>query len=43
MTRIEIHDDYVHGYQLVPVNWGINTPRKRQFINLLAAMTGATV
>ncbi len=34
--------NYVDGYQLVPVNWGINTPRKRQFFDLLAAMTGAT-
>ncbi len=32
--------DYVDGYQLVPVNWRINTPRKRQFFDLLADMTG---
>jgi hypothetical protein len=33
--------DYVDGYQLVPVNWGINTPRKRQFFDLVRAMTAA--
>jgi hypothetical protein len=33
--------DYVNGYQLVPVNWAINTERKRQFFDLLARMTGA--
>ena len=31
--------DYIHGYQLVPVNWTINTPRKRQFFDLIAAVT----
>jgi hypothetical protein len=34
--------DYVHGYQLVPVNWRINTERKQGFFNLLAEITGAT-
>jgi hypothetical protein len=32
--------NYVDGYQLVPVNWSINTPRKQQFFDLLAEMTG---
>jgi hypothetical protein len=32
----------VPGFQLVPVNWRINTPRKPQFFDLLANMTGAT-
>jgi len=32
--------DYVHGYQLVPVNWGINTDVKRGFFRLLKEMTG---
>jgi hypothetical protein len=32
--------NYVDGYQLVPVNWGINTPRKRAFFDLLREMTG---
>jgi hypothetical protein len=32
--------DYVNGYQLVPVNWGINTERKRLFFDLLKAVTG---
>jgi hypothetical protein len=31
--------DYVNGYQLVPVNWGINTERKRHFFNLLESVT----
>ena len=26
--------DYRHGYQNVPINWSINTPRKRAFFNL---------
>ena len=29
------------GYQSVPVNWGISSPRKRQFFTLLSEMTGA--
>jgi hypothetical protein len=33
--------DYASGYQLVPVNWGINTPRKRAFFDLLKEITGA--
>jgi hypothetical protein len=32
--------DYEHGYQLVPVNWGINTDVKRGFFRLLKEMTG---
>ena len=32
--------DYRDGYQNVPVNWGINTPRKRGFFNLLSEITG---
>jgi hypothetical protein len=32
--------NYVDGYQLVPVNWGINTDRKRQFFDLVASVTG---
>jgi hypothetical protein len=32
--------DYVNGYQLVPVNWGINTERKQRFFNLLSVITG---
>jgi len=32
--------DYVNGYQLVPVNWRINTERKQEFFDLLAAVTG---
>jgi hypothetical protein len=34
------HSDYEHGYQLVPVNWAINTDRKRDFFRLVAAMAG---
>lgn len=33
--------DYVHGYQLVPVNWGLSTARKRDFFALLAEIVGA--
>lgn len=33
--------NYVDGYQTVPVNWSINTPRKRAFFNLLAEVVGA--
>jgi hypothetical protein len=32
---------YLAGYQLVPVNWRINTPRKHAFFNLVAEVTGA--
>lgn len=31
----------VEGYQTVPVNWGIDTERKRGFFNLTKEMTGA--
>jgi len=33
------HGNYVDGYQLVPVNWGINTDRKRAFFDLVRSMT----
>jgi hypothetical protein len=33
--------NYVDGYQLVPVNWGINTPRKRAFFELVRELTTA--
>ena len=33
--------DYRDGYQNVPVNWGINTPRKRGFFDLLTEVTGS--
>jgi hypothetical protein len=33
--------DYRDGYQCPPVNWGINTDRKRAFFNLLKEATGA--
>ena len=32
--------NYVDGYQLVPVHWGINTPRKEGFFRLVAEMAG---
>ena len=32
--------DYRDGYQNVPVNWGINTPRKLAFFDLLSEITG---
>jgi hypothetical protein len=34
----ELFDD---GYQSVPVNWGISSPRKRAFFQLLSEITGA--
>lgn len=33
--------DYAEGFQNVPVNWTINTPRKRDFFDLLQEVTGA--
>jgi hypothetical protein len=33
--------DYSDGYQCPPVNWGINTERKRAFFNLVKEMTGS--
>src|SRR5262249_34164713 len=33
--------DYSDGYQCPPVNWGINTERKRQFFTRLKEVTGA--
>lgn len=32
--------DYVDGYQCPPVNWGINTPRKQAFFDLVAEIAG---
>ena len=34
-------DPYADGYQTVPVNWGINTERKRAFFNLVKEVTGS--
>ena len=34
--------DYCDGYQNIPVNWGINTDRKRGYFELLAQVTGAS-
>lgn len=33
-------DVYNEGFQLVPTNWRVNTPRKRAFFKLLAQVTG---
>ena len=33
--------DYADGYQCPPVNWGINSDRKKAFFNLLREVTGA--
>jgi len=35
------HSDYQEGYQNVPVNWSINTPRKRSFFDLVRQVTGS--
>jgi hypothetical protein len=32
--------DYADGYQCPPVNWGVNTERKRQFFTLVKEITG---
>jgi len=32
--------DYVEGYQSVPVDWGINSDRKKAFFNKVAEITG---
>jgi hypothetical protein len=33
--------DYADGYQCPPVNWGINSERKKAFFNLLRQVTGS--
>ena len=33
--------NYQDGYQIVPVNWGINTDRKRAFFSLVREISGA--
>ncbi|MBN9657822.1 MAG: hypothetical protein J0H49_06565 [Acidobacteria bacterium] len=35
--------NYKDGYQCPPVNWGINTDRKKAFFQLVAEMTGSRV
>ena len=34
-------DGFEDGFQSIPVDWGINSERKRRFFNLLAQVTGA--
>lgn len=34
-------NDYSDGYQSVPVNWGLNTPRKKAFFAFVKQVTGA--
>lgn len=34
------YGDYVNGYQNPPINWAINTPRKRAFFKTLSRVTG---
>lgn len=36
----EDRNDDLSGFQTPPVNWGINTPRKRAFFNRVAEITG---
>jgi len=36
-------NNYVDGYQSPPVNWGINTERKKNFFKLLTEIAGAPV
>jgi len=33
--------DYEHGFQSVPVDWGLSTERKRAFFGTVAEITGA--
>jgi hypothetical protein len=33
--------DFVEGYQSVPVDWGINSKRKKTFFNKVAEVTGS--
>lgn len=35
------HHDYNQGYQSMPANWQISAPRKREFFDQLAAITGS--
>lgn len=35
------NEGYDEGYQSVPVNWGISSPRKRGFFKLLSEITGS--
>jgi hypothetical protein len=39
--REQEHTDYNLGFQSVPVNWQISSQRKRDFFDLLAAITGS--
>ena len=34
-------ESFADGYQSVPVNWGISSPRKQAFFDLLADIAGA--
>lgn len=34
-------NDYIDGYQSMPVNWSINTPRKKAFFDFVRQVTGA--
>jgi hypothetical protein len=38
----QIRDRFEDGYQSIPVDWGINSARKRGFFGLLAEVTGGT-
>jgi len=38
----QIREPFEDGYQSLPVDWGINSARKRGFFNLLAQVTGAS-
>ena len=37
------YGDYIDGYQNPPINWVINTSRKRAFFETLAKVTGYEV
>jgi hypothetical protein len=40
--RFKGETDYTEGYQSVPVDWGINSARKKGFFNKLKEITGGT-
>jgi hypothetical protein len=35
-------EPFENGYQSVPVDWGVSSPRKKAFFRLLAEITGST-
>lgn len=40
--RLEGEKDFIEGFQTIPVDWGINSDRKKQFFNKVAEITGVS-